>query len=96
MVWPAMTAKLFLPVVLAVLVGIIAVPIDSVWRAAWTFAVAMPMAGLAIWLFITIGELRLTDDGVRYRKWIRWRIVPVSGTSERDSGVPLFRSRDSA
>jgi hypothetical protein len=87
---PALTAKLFLPIILLVIVGIIAAPLDNAWADAWNLFAAAPIAGLAIWLFATIVELRPTEGGVRYRKWIRWNSIPLSEITDIVRVFPCF------
>jgi hypothetical protein len=87
---PALTAKLFLPIILLVIVGIIASPLDNAWAGAWNFFAATPIAAFAIWLFATIVELRPTEGGVRYRKWIQWNFIPLNEITDVVRVFPCF------
>ena len=75
---PAITAKIFVPLALAFIAGLIAVPIRDTFTAAWFFLVVLPAEGAAIWLFSNIGEIGPSSNGVLYRKWLRWQQIPSS------------------
>jgi len=87
---PAITAKLFLPIMLLIIGAIIAAPQENAWTGTWNLFVATPIAGLAIWLFANIVELRPADGGVCYRKWIRWNFLPLNEITNVVRVFPCF------
>lgn len=87
---PAITAKVFIPLALAFISGLVALPIRDVFTAVWFFLVVLPAAGTAIWLFSNIGEIRPSANGVLYRKWVRWQHIPSSQISNVVRVFPCF------
>jgi hypothetical protein len=87
---PAITAKVFIPLALAFIAGLVAVPIRDAFTAAWFFLVVLPAEGAAIWLFLNIGEIGPSSNGVLYRKWVRWHHIPSSEVSNVVRVFPCF------
>ena len=87
----AITAKVFIPVILSIVVEIIFVPIHDAWTAAWIFLVVAPIAAAAIWLFANVGEIRSSSsNGLLYRKWVRWRLIQMEEVSNVVRVFPCF------
>jgi hypothetical protein len=87
---PAITAKVFIPLALAFIAGLIAIPIRDAFTAIWFFLVVLPVAGAAIWLFSNIGEIGPSSNGVLYRKWVRWHYIPSREISNVVRVFPCF------
>jgi len=87
---PAIMAKVFVPLTMAFLAGLVAVPIRDAFTAAWFFLVVLPMEGAAVWLFSNIGEIGPSSNGVLYRRWVKWRHIPSAEISNVASVFPCF------
>lgn len=87
---PAITAKIFLPLILSFTAGLIVVPVRDIWTAGWFVLVVLPLVGVAAWLFSNIGEIRSSSNGVLYRKWRKWHEIPASEISDVVRVFPCF------